>query len=119
MVTVSEQSQVTQSKRIDIAAMLALQAELAKRPCTYADLRAVSGLGRDAVFRWVKRMRAVRAMHLCGWSLDARGRQFVPMFKLGAGDDAPRPGQRRTPAERMAALRAARAQAISTLQVTE
>lgn len=114
----SRPTREVQRKRNNVASMLAMQAELAKRPCTYADLVSISGLGRTAVVRWVKSMRAARAVHIASWAADRCGRLFVPAFMLGVGADVSRPGQRRTAAERMAALRAARAGTTSTLRVS-
>lgn len=79
---------------------------LLKAPQTYVQLEAVSGLSKAAVATWVRAMRATDAMHVAGWTTDCRGRLFVPRFKLGAGEDAQRPGRAKHVNERMADYRA-------------
>jgi len=104
----SESAYNAKRKRNNVNVMLKMQATLAKQPATYTDLVESSGLGRHAVMRWIKAMRAAGAVYVAEWKPDCTGRPFVPAFMLGVNRDVPRPGPRRTAAERMAAIRAAR-----------
>lgn len=93
-------------KRNNPQRILVMQKEMAAAPCSYDRLAQVSGLDKRAVQHWIKQIRA--NVHIAGWGEDRRGRKFVPLFQWGAGNDVPRPGQSRTAAERMRALRADR-----------
>lgn len=101
-------SETKTRRRLGLAEGVMLQIQLVAGQRTYEQLRAATGLSHASVARWVSRMRELKQVHIAGYAEDARGRPFVPLFAWGSADDAPRPGQRRTPAERMAALRAER-----------
>ena len=77
-----------------------------KKPQTYDQLCAVSGLNKTAVATWVKSMRAAGLMWISGWEKDCRDRLIVSVFSWGRGIDVPRAGQARTTAQRMALHRA-------------
>jgi hypothetical protein len=96
-------------KRNNIATSLAMQQAMTRSACTFDQLARVSDLGERAVRRWVAALHEAGGAHIERWVLNAAGRVVVPAFRFGAGEDAPRPGPARTPAERMAALRAKRA----------
>jgi hypothetical protein len=87
-----------------------MQEALKEKPRSYDELARVTGLNKPAVARWVKLMRAVTPspIFISGWGPDKNGRLFVPLFAWGTAPDAERPGDSRTDAERMRALRAAR-----------
>lgn len=77
-----------------------------KKPQTYDQLCAVSGLNKTAVATWVKSMRAAGLMWISGWETDCRDRLIVSVFSWGKGIDIERAGQARTTAQRMAIYRA-------------
>ena len=95
-------------KRNNVATTLAMQQAMTASACTYDELARVSGLGERAVRRWVASLQDAGGAHIETWVLNAAGRVVVPAFRFGAGDDTPKPGPQRTPAQRMAALRASR-----------
>lgn len=79
-------------------------------PLTYDEMAQVAKVSKPAVQRWVKTLReggpdSPAYVRVAGWKKDATGRPFVPRWLFGPGADLPRPGQRRTDAERMQALR--------------
>lgn len=92
------------------ARQLLMQTALKIEPQSYEALAAISGLSTTAVAHWIKTLRFLdpKPVHIAGWAPDVRGRLFVALWKWGAAPDVPRPGQSRTPAERMSALRKAR-----------
>lgn len=75
---------------------------------TYDQLAARSGLSKEAVAHWLKPRRALGTIYIERWADDPRGHPVVPVFRWGAGKDAPRPGRRLTPAQQMAKMRARR-----------
>ena len=77
-----------------------------KKPQTYDQLCAVSGLNKTAVATWVKSMRTAGLMWISGWEKDCRDRLIVSIFSWGKGEDIKRAGQARTAAQRMAVHRA-------------
>lgn len=87
-----------------------MQSAMQIEPQSYDALAAVSGLSNNAVAHWIKTLRTLdpKPVHIAGWAPDVNGRLFVALWAWGPGKDAPRPGQSRTAAERMAALRKAR-----------
>lgn len=89
---------------------LRMQQAMTVEPQSYDALSAVSGLSVDAVAHWVRTLRKLEPapLHIAAWAPDSRGRVFVALWTWGPGQDEPRPGQSRTPAERMAALRTRR-----------
>lgn len=77
---------------------------------TYDQMADVAGVSKAAVQRWVRTMReggtkSPAYVRVAGWRKDAAGRLFVPCWLFGPGADVERPGQARTSAERMQALR--------------
>lgn len=80
---------------------------LKRRPRTRSELCAIGKLSTRTVSTWLSNDLAGK-VHVSGYAEDARGRAFVEVFSFGPGENVPRPGQRRTPAERMRALRARR-----------
>jgi hypothetical protein len=75
----------------------------------YDDLALISGLSKQSVTGWLRKMRAAKLVYRSGWALDVRGRLFVPLFSWGAKEDVPRPGPQRTGSDRMRDTRARRA----------
>lgn len=94
------------ARRNNPARTLRMTEALLKGPCTYDQLAEQSDLGKVAVATWIKAMRKLGAVHICGWTDDVRGRKFTPIFGWGKKPDVPRAGQARTTAERMRAYRA-------------
>lgn len=92
-----------------IATMVLL---LSERGYTDAALAEAVGLGAGAVAHWRRQMRrsddAKPRIFIESWALDARGRPFTPVYRIGDGVDVERNGQSVAPAERMRSLRAAR-----------
>lgn len=69
-----------------------------------AQLAEVVGVTPLVVASWRRRLPC----HVESYTFDARGRLFTPCWRLGVGENAPRPGPQGTPAQRMARLRAER-----------
>lgn len=99
---------MTAPRRNTAATQLLMQTALMSAGQTYDELAAHSGLAKEAVARWVKTLRALGTIHVERWADDSRGHPVVPVFRWGAGKDAPRPGRRLTAAQQMAKLRARR-----------
>lgn len=77
---------------------------LTASPLSYADLVQYTGISQPRVARWVKGNRA--DIRVVSWSPDKNGRLFCPVFRWGAGADAPRPGRVLTAAAQMRKSRA-------------
>lgn len=75
---------------------------------TYDQMVDVSGLKKTTIAAWITSLRTAGQVFIEGWAPDKNGRLFVPRWRWGNSPDAERPGDRRTPAERMAAVRARR-----------
>lgn len=70
---------------------------------TVRDLAAKVFLCHEQVRRYVVELHAAGAVRIVRWSVQKEGRETrIPVFRLGAGPDAPRP-QRLTGAQRQAA----------------
>lgn len=69
-----------------------------------AQLAKVVGLSQRVVAAW----RRKQTCYVEAYTFDSRGRLFTPCWRLGAGENAQRPGPQETPAQRMARLRAER-----------
>lgn len=98
-------------KKMNVAIAFSLHKQLQVRGMTLADMAEFSGLSKVACARWMRKMNAddsTTRLYISDYALDVRGRPFIPVYRAGSMPDAPRPGQRRTAAERMAALRARR-----------
>ncbi len=93
-----------------------MQTALKMQALTADELVVVSGLSKGSVQHWIKALRnmAPTPIYIEGWGPDRNGRPFVPQYRWGSGEDKARPGQSRTPRERMAALRAAKKAANET-----
>ena len=82
---------------------------LSQASMTYDEMVEAVDLKKPTIAAWVKQMRAAGCIHISGYNPDKNGVIRVPLFRWAPGHaDAPRPGPARTPAERMAALRADR-----------
>lgn len=95
--------------RINAVRIEHMRAALLVNDCTFDDLTHISGLSKPAVQRWVKSVRSLapRPIFIGGWGHDVRNREFVPKFRWGYGEDAPRPGTLKdNTAERMRNMRA-------------
>lgn len=82
----------------------AMRELLTARCYSDAQLAEAVGVTPRVVATWRRRQQCFVA----GWTFDSRGRMFVPCWRIGQKTNAPRPGPRETPAERMARLRAAK-----------
>lgn len=96
-------------RRITTATSLAMADALKKRGYTDQALADAHGLGAAAVARWRRLLREETGnVYVEGYALDAMGRPFTPIWRMGAGTDAERPGRTLTPAEQMRKTRANR-----------
>lgn len=64
--------------------------EMLDGPFTTKALMEVSGLGKSAVYRFVRTFHAKNVVHISGWDKDTAGRVCVPVYTLGRGRDAKR-----------------------------
>lgn len=87
-----------------VAITLALQ----ERELTTHQIAREFGLSSGSAAAMVGALRRDKRIHRAGWAKDAAGRLFVPTYRWGEGDDAPRPGRSRSPAQHMRLLRAQR-----------
>lgn len=78
---------------------------LLKSKC-YSDAQLAEAVG--VTLRVAASWRRKQKAFVEGWTFDSRGRLFVPCWRMGAGENAPRPGPQISSAERMARLRAER-----------
>lgn len=85
--------------------------EMRAAPQTLKSLCQLTGIADRVVTRWLVAMREASVVRVVGYTEDARGRLFTRVWGPGPGEDAPRPGPRWSPAERMARVRARRRQA--------
>ena len=83
-----------------------LRDRMVNEAMTYNRMAEVAGLGKTAVQRWARDMRAAGLIYVAEYGPDKNGRLFVPLYKWGRGRDAERPGDKETPADRMRAKRA-------------
>ena len=81
-----------------------MRALLSARCYSEAQLAEAVGVTTRVVTSW----RRKQPCYVESWVEDSRGRVFVPCWRIGERPNAPRPGPRETPAERMARLRAAK-----------
>ena len=91
-------------RRLSDAQRSYMHALLTARCYSDAQLAEVVGVTVRVVASW----RRKQTCHVESWVEDSRGRVFVPCWRIGERPNAPRPGPRETPAERMARLRAAK-----------
>ena len=103
-------------KRIDIIAAQLMQRRLEKGNASYEDLAKVAGISVGSVGRWMRLMKDAQLVRITNYAEDRLGRPFIPLYTWGKGEDLPRPGQKRTAAERMAELRHRRDQLIQQLK---
>ena len=84
--------------------------KMLKTEHTLQEMSDATGFSYGAVARWVRKMRAAKAIHVSGYAVDAVGREITQKFLAGEGVDAPRPAKQRTDAERMRIYRSKRAE---------
>ena len=82
-----------------------LVAATADGTMTKAELAAHTGLHYLTVCQYTRELHRAGAVHICMWEKDVRGRDMMPVYKLGAGKDMKR--SKLTPAQRQARYRAA------------
>ena len=80
---------------------------LAEGTRTCAELAEETGLHKLTVYQYTRELHKARAVHVCMWEQDSRGRHSVRVYMLGEAKDAPR--VRETGAERQARCRARKA----------
>ncbi len=95
-------------RRMTASRALLIQRLLHKEPHSLAALAAEVDLAKTVVSQVVRDLRTEDQVYIAGWAPDPRGYHTICLFAWGKKADTPRPTPRRTPAERMAALRAAR-----------
>ncbi len=71
---------------------------------TCVELAEMTGLHYVTVLQYTRELHRAGAAHICAWEKDARGRDILKIYKLGAGRDAKR--QRMTEAQKQARYRA-------------
>lgn len=102
--------------RISSAHITTMISALTQQPMTYDALAQVSGLSKEAVTRWVKNVRGGpdggTGPYISDWLAAKDGTLRVRAYRWGVQEDAPRPGARRSNAERMKLLRAKRKAAV-------
>ncbi|HEX7906842.1 MAG TPA: hypothetical protein VF534_01950 [Paraburkholderia sp.] len=62
---------------------------LERGPCTRAELRKRAGVSRQSVERFINEHRA--EIHICRWGKKLANGSRPEVFKLGAGEDKPKP----------------------------
>lgn len=78
-------------RRLTVFTALQMQNAMSARPHTYNELVAIADLGREAVERWVRQMRAAKSAHVAAWLRDETNGQHIAAFAWGPGVDQPRP----------------------------
>lgn len=78
---------------------------LARLPSTGPALVTAMSLSKDTVFTALRGLHAAKKIYVADYAEDSRGRLMTKVWAVGRKADKPRPGQRRTGAERMRALR--------------
>lgn len=68
------------------------------------ELAELIGLHLNTVSEYTRCLHKEKAIHVCGWNKDRRGRDVTPIFRMGEGRDKKR--QRFTPAQIAARYRA-------------
>ena len=76
---------------------------LRSQAMTYTEMMEATGYSRPGITNWLR----TQVTHVPEWAPDGLGRMVVPKFKLGRGQNAPRPAAK-TGAERMRQHRAQR-----------
>lgn len=64
-------------------------------PCTVKELIEVTGLARQSVWRYLRALHKVGAIHIAEWESDALDRPQIPAFSMGVANDKARPKQPR------------------------
>lgn len=96
-------------RRISPATSLRMVEALRAKGYTDAQLAKQFGLGAPAVGRWRRTIAEETGLiHVEGYAPDAMGRPFTPIWRMGAGTNAERPGRTLTAAEQMRKTRANR-----------
>ena len=96
-------------RRITTATSLRMVEALRAKGHTDAELAEKFGLGAPAVGRWRRALgEETGLIHVEGYAPDAMGRPFTPIWRMGAGTNAERPGRALTAAEQMRKTRANR-----------
>ena len=71
---------------------------------TCHELAEQTGLHYVTVLQYTRELHAVKAVHICAWEKDSRGRDSIKIYKIGEARDAQR--KRMTVAQRKAKSRA-------------
>ena len=106
---------VPQRRRNTTETILQMVSALQEGPKSYAQLAGLTGLAERTVSGWIKSLRPPqkKQVYIAEYALDSVGRPFVPLWAWGDKPDAARPGQSRTPAERMRAMRQRRRKGVA------
>lgn len=90
--------------KINAISFSKLVAAMLEGEMTKQELSEHTGLHYITVCTYTRELHRAGAAHIARWEKDARGRDAMPIFKIGEGKDAKR--ARMTPAQRQAAYRA-------------
>lgn len=90
--------------KVNAISFAKLVAATADGTMTKAELAEHTGLHYLTVCQYTRELHRAGAVHVWMWEKDSRGRDMMPLYKLGAGKDMPR--ARMTQAERQARYRA-------------
>lgn len=104
--------------RIDIIAAQLMQQRLVQGNASYEELAQVANISPASAGRWMRLMKEAEMVHITSYGDDKLGRPFIPLYTWGKGVDLARPGQSRTPAQRMASLRERRSALIEQLKTS-
>lgn len=57
---------------------------------TAKEVQLVTGVHYVTASAWLRALREQRAVHIAGWAPDSMGRDAIPLYALGEGEDVPR-----------------------------
>ena len=92
--------------RVNAIAFAHLIKGLSHGDMTTAELAEVTGLNIGTVYAYCREMHRLKAVHICSYNPDARGRHNLKVYALGEKRDARRP--RMSSADRQAKYRVKR-----------
>lgn len=77
---------------------------LLRGPVTVNDLMLAANIHNITAQRWLRELKKQNVVHICMWLPDTLGRDAIPLYALGEGNDAQRKSM--TGAQRAALFRA-------------
>ena len=78
-------------KYINVIAVAKMIGAISEESQSLATLIKLTGLHHQTIMRWLRELKKNNAVHIEYWAEDPFGRRSIRMWKLGAGDNAPRP----------------------------